>query len=114
MTTSLTLLEGGKTETLTEAVARRLRGQMAERQITSAQLAAMTGLGRATISRRITGATALNTDEFQLIESATGISAEYLLTGKMPASFPGPDSDPENAGGAPSRTRTYDLRIKSP
>ncbi len=45
------------------------------------------------ISRRLSGQTALNTDELELIENVTGISAAYLLTGieETPAGPNGPD-----------------------
>ncbi len=68
---------------MTQASARRLRGQLAERNISGLMLANMTGLGRSTIDRRLRGLTALNTDELEAIERATGISAVYLLTGQM-------------------------------
>jgi transcriptional regulator with XRE-family HTH domain len=68
-------------QTLTDAVARRLRGQLAEKRITGLRLAELTGMGRAMVSRRLNGDTALNTDELELIEQVTGISVVYLLTG---------------------------------
>lgn len=108
MTRSLKPVDGQRGETLTQAVARRLRGQLAEKQISGLQLAQMTGLGRSLINRRLQGETALNTDELEQIEQATGISATYLLTGIRP------DQDDPDGGGAPSRARTEDLRITSP
>ena len=98
------------------AVARRLRGQMAEQRITGLELSQRTGLGRASISRRLSGEIALNTDELDAIERATGISALFLLTGRRDEESPRPDGPDGGEGGesAPSRARTYDLRIKSP
>lgn len=97
MTTSLKVLDGGRAESLTEAVARRLRGQLAERRISGLQLAKLTGLGRGTIDRRLRAETAMNTDELELIERVTGISAVYLLTGQRENPHPeGPDGGIHN------------------
>lgn len=106
---------GDQGETLTTAVARRLRGKLAESRITGIELSKRTGMGRAMISRRLSGETALNTDELELIEHVTGISAAYLLTGRGEES-PRPDGPDGGEGGesAPSRARTYDLRITRP
>jgi transcriptional regulator with XRE-family HTH domain len=90
MTTSLDVIDGGRNETLTMAVARRLRGKLAERRISGLRLAEMTGLGRSLVNRRLQGETAMNTDELELIERVTGISAVYLLTG-MRQETPRPD-----------------------
>lgn len=68
-------------ETLTEAVSRRLRGQLAERQINQKMFGELTGWGRATVYRRLVGETPLDTSELQHIEEVTGITVAYLLTG---------------------------------
>ena len=69
-------------ENLTAMVARRLRGQLAELRINQKQFAELTGWGRASVYRRLIGATALNTAELEHIEQVTGIHTMYLLTGE--------------------------------
>lgn len=105
--TTLTVVDGGG-ETRTEAVARRLRGQLAERRISGLQLAAATGIGRSAVDRRLRALTSINFDELDLIEQATGISADYLATGRGPTTA-GPDEGPDGGGvrhqGLEPRTR---------
>lgn len=82
--THLAVHQGGRLarpETFTQAVSRRLRGKLGEYQVSGLQLAAMTGLGRTLIFRRLSGETALNTDELERICAATGIDMAYLVTG---------------------------------
>lgn len=81
-----TLHVGG--ETLTDAVARRLRGQLAELRINQKHFSELTGWGRATVYRRLAGETALNTSELEHIEETTGITVTYLLTGTPPTNRP--------------------------
>lgn len=81
MTTLQTPEQGGD-ESLTEAVARRLRGQLAEQMISKKQFSELTGWNRMLVYRRLRGEIPLNTAEFELIERTTGISPEFLLTGK--------------------------------
>lgn len=102
--TTLQAIRGGKSESLTEAVARRLRGQLAERQIKRNDLVELTGWGRATVYRRLSGKTPLNTDELETLWLLFGISPAYLTTGKYDEQpEPGPDgggigmSDPSAA-----------------
>lgn len=68
-------------ETRSQAVARRLRGQLAERNITPSELARRLGVPQPKIQRRHAGKTPIQLDELDAIEKVTGISAEYLLTG---------------------------------
>ena len=91
MTTHLHSLPGDTRETFTQSVARRLRGQLAERNISGLKLANLTGLGRSTINRRLQGETALNTDELDAICRATGIDLNYLMTGKQGPRPGGPE-----------------------
>jgi transcriptional regulator with XRE-family HTH domain len=69
------------TETLTEAVARRLRGQLAEHRITQRRLSQLTGWSAMYISRRYVGETALDIKDLETIHAVTGITPEKLLTG---------------------------------
>jgi transcriptional regulator with XRE-family HTH domain len=89
MTTQVTALPGGRDESYTEAVSRRLRGQLAEMKISAVRLADMIGMSRAAIGRRLLGETALNTDELAAISRATGISLSYLTTGIAMSPQPG-------------------------
>lgn len=68
-------------ETRSQAVARRLRGQLAERNITPSELARRLGVPQPKMQRRHAGKTPIQLDELDDIERVTGISAEYLLTG---------------------------------
>lgn len=110
--TTLSAIDGNRGESLTMAVARRLRGQLAERRIPKLRLAAETGLGRTTILRRLSGETAINTDELELICSVTGISLVYLLTGKgeNPGGGDGGDGgESVRHQGLEPRTRWFDV-----
>lgn len=66
---------------LSVAVARRLRGQLAERQISGSKLAKLTGLPQSTVSRKLLGGTPFTLDEIQLIADVTDISVSYVLLG---------------------------------
>ena len=87
--TALRVVDGGKHTTLTDDVARRLRGQLAERNIHNKDLAKMTGKSEMYIGRRVRGLVALSTDDLADIEAATGISAGYLVTGQKMTPQPG-------------------------
>jgi len=71
-------------ETLPQAVARRLRGQLAELRITQLQLGALTGWGRMYIGRRLSGETPIDTADLEHIEQTVGVSVAYLVTGQPP------------------------------
>jgi transcriptional regulator with XRE-family HTH domain len=83
MTTAVSAVNPG--ETLTQAVARRLRGQLAEQRISQLQLCDITGWGRMYIGRRLSGETPIDTADLEHIESTIGISVRYLVTGELPA-----------------------------
>lgn len=68
-------------ETRSQAVARRLRGQLAERNISASELARRLGVPQPKIQRRHAGITELRLDEIDDIARVTGIDAVYLLTG---------------------------------
>lgn len=67
------------TETLSEAVARRLRGALGERQISGSELARKLGMAQTAVSRRLAGKIPLDVNELQHIEEATGITVAYLM-----------------------------------
>ncbi len=72
-------------ESLTEAVARRLRGQLAERRITQKRFQELTGWGRMYVYRRLTGETPFDTSDLQRIEEAAGIPVNRLLADPGPS-----------------------------
>lgn len=79
-------------EPLTTAVARRLRGQLAEHRMTLEELGKVLGLSKMAASRRTNGETPISLAELELIEAATPITAAYLLTGQHPSGGPPPSS----------------------
>ncbi|GFG74752.1 hypothetical protein MBOT_21170 [Mycobacterium botniense] len=99
MTTHSAAGKGGE-ETLTQAVARRLRGQLAELMISRKQFSELTGWDRMYVYRRLRGETAMDTAELEHIERTAGIAAHFLLTGNEPT--PSPDPPP----GLPNQLKT--------
>lgn len=80
-------------ETLSEAVARRLRGLLAEQRITASALAREMGMKQSSISRRLVGDTPLTLDELSQIAEILGITEVELLTGQR--TVPRPDGPSE-------------------
>jgi len=70
-------------ESRSQAVARRLRGVLAEQKISGSTLAIEMGIKQASMSRRTTGVTALTLDEISQIAEILGISEWWLLTGQQ-------------------------------
>ena len=79
---STAISEQRSTESLSVAVARRLRGQLAERNIKGSELARLTELPQSTVSRKLLGGTQFTLDELQAICDVTGIDLGYILMGK--------------------------------
>ena len=105
--TTLHVVKGGRPESLTEIVAGRLRGQLAERKIKRKEVVELTGWGRATVYRRLSGATPLNTDEMDTLWRLFGISPSFLLSG-VPDDRPRPGPDGGGQSGNPDhRTSDY-------
>lgn len=78
---STALVFEGPGESRTEAAARRLRGGLAERRLSARQLAMQMGVSYTWMSRRINGKISMSLDDLAMIESASGISVTYLVTG---------------------------------
>jgi hypothetical protein len=109
--TELRLIEGERPETLTEAVAKRFRGQLAERRIKQKDIIELTHWGKTTVYRKVHGQSPLDIAELDLLWKLFGISPVLLLTGDPDhRPWPGP-SDDGSPDGAPTRARTWDLRI---
>lgn len=111
--TTLIVVDGDRDESRSHAVARRLRGALAERRISVSEVARRIGMTQAALSRRMTGHVEFGVDLLDQICEATGISFMFVTTGmkEAPAGPDGPDEG--SSASAPSRARTYDLRIKS-
>lgn len=78
---SMYVIDGGRDETLTEAVGRRFREQLAGRNITRREVARRLQKSEPWVGRRAAGQTPFTTDDLESIEAVTGISAMYLITG---------------------------------
>ncbi|QXQ15697.1 helix-turn-helix transcriptional regulator [Skermania piniformis] len=65
-----------------EAVARRIREQLAGRRISASTVARQIGMTQTAISRRLVGRTDMTIDEIEAICRAAGISFEYAVLGR--------------------------------
>lgn len=72
---------GRDEETLTEAVARRLREQLGGRRISQRALARELGETPTWVNSRALGRISMSMADIEAIANATGISAVYLMTG---------------------------------
>ena len=109
--TTLMVVDGDRGERPSEAASRRLRGELGQRQISVSEVARRLGMKQPALSRRMTGAVPFDLDLLGEICQATGISFAYVTSGIRET--PSPEG-PDGGASAPSRARTYDLRIKSP
>ena len=92
----------GGEETLPAAVARRLRGLIAEIRISKTEFAVRTGWDRGYLYRRLSGETPLDMHDLDTIEHTVGMRADYLVGGHEPKMAPSP---PDGDGGQESRLR---------
>lgn len=106
-------------ETLSAAVARRLRGKMAELQLKGTDVAAAIGMTQGSFSRRYTGSAPWELDELEVLEQKTGIRITYLLGLEDPAASPETTFtgaimriDPKPAGEQQPASGEYMLPIK--
>jgi transcriptional regulator with XRE-family HTH domain len=82
MVVMTTLHEIDAEETLQAAVARRLRGVLAEIRMTKTEFAARLGWDRGYLYRRLNGETPLDVADLGHIEKVTRIRAGYLVSGR--------------------------------
>jgi len=82
MVVMTTITDIGDAETLQAAVARRLRGVLAEIRMNKTEFAARLGWDRGYLYRRLSGETPLNTADLGHIEQITRIRAGYLVGGR--------------------------------
>ena len=80
--TELHVIDGERPETLTEVVAKRLRGQLAERRIKHNEVQELTGWGKTTVWRKVNGKSPLDTDALDKLWRLFRISPLQLLTGQ--------------------------------
>ena len=71
------------------------------------------GITQSAFSRKLRGERPFFAVELSMIAAALGVSVTELMP-EFEIRPDGGDDGGQSAGGAPSRTRTYDLRIKSP
>ena len=111
MTTSID--EQTDTKVVANAIiGERVHTQMWRRGKTQTQLAKLLGVTQGSVSNRLRGKTLWTATEVLVVSAWLDVQVTEL----MPAfDIVGPDGDPDDsAGGAPTRARTWDLRIKSP
>jgi len=68
-------------ETWPAAIARRLRGEFAQRQLSMSKVAKLAGIGQSQFSRRMTGTLPFAIDELEHVCAVIGIDRDYILTG---------------------------------
>lgn len=79
---AINVLQGDTPEgTLSSAVARRIRGYLAERRISHKEFGQMVGWDRGRYQRRLAGEVPLTLDDLEQIMRGTGLSLSFLLTG---------------------------------
>jgi transcriptional regulator with XRE-family HTH domain len=84
----------GGTTALSEEIADRLRGRLAEKRIRQTEVMFATKWSKTTAYRKMNGKSPLDTDELSALWQAFGISPVFLLTGdKDNRPFPGGDGD---------------------
>lgn len=84
MVVMTTVHDTGTGETLQAAVARRLRGVLAEIRMNKTEFAARLGWDRGYLYRRLSGETPIDVADLGLIEQSTHIRAAYLVGGRGP------------------------------
>ncbi|HMS75644.1 helix-turn-helix transcriptional regulator [Gordonia sp. (in: high G+C Gram-positive bacteria)] len=89
--TTLMVIDGDRDETRSEAVARRLRSELAQRRISVSEVARRIGMTQGALSRRMTGHVEFGIDLIGQICDETGISFMYVTTGLKKAPPTGPD-----------------------
>jgi len=75
------VVDGNRGESRSKAVARRLRMELADQQISVAEVARRLGTTQQKLSRRMTGLTAWDVDELDEVCQVAGISFDFVTTG---------------------------------
>lgn len=108
--TTLMVVDGDRGETRSEAVARRLRGELAERRVSISEAARRIGMTQGALSRRMTGHVEFGVDLVDQLCDVTGASFVYVTTGirETPVGPNGPDGgDPSPLPGLNRRPSAY-------
>ncbi|QBI97722.1 immunity repressor [Gordonia phage Dogfish] len=93
-------------------IGERVHTLMWRQRRTQKELGALLGVDQASISKRLKGDT--NWSAFELAATAAWLG-ESVMALLPEIEVVGPNDDPDTpAGGAPTRARTWDLRITSP
>lgn len=80
--TTLMVIDGPREgETRSQVVVRRLRGELAQMQMSVNKAAAICGVKQQWFSRRMIGATTFDLDELDMICQRLGLSFDYITTG---------------------------------
>lgn len=93
---------------LRERTAEEIRALLARRRISAAELARRTGLKQSTLARRMTGETAFDLDDLELIAEVLGVQVTDLLPRSEGASI-----RKRNMSERPSNVRPADNRPTS-
>jgi transcriptional regulator with XRE-family HTH domain len=115
---------------LREHVAEEIRVLLARRKMSATQLARLTGLKQSSLSRRMTGETAFDMDDLELIADVLGVSITDLMPQRVEAArdakrglppvsrLAAPDTTPARATHRPSqrtsRTQRRPVGVRSP
>ncbi len=98
-----------RTETLNEAVARRLRGAFGEQRVSASTIAREIGMTQQALSRRMVGKTPMTLGELEAVCQAATIDLAWVITGSgntKPSGPEGPDGgDAVRHQGLEPRTR---------
>lgn len=94
-------------EPLSLAVARRLRGVLAEEMISRKRFGALTGWDRGYVYRRLNGDTPLDTADLEHIEHTVGVAVNYLVAEIGPRRIGG--GNPRHPGDGISSPEDADL-----
>lgn len=101
--TTLTVVDGFPGESRSQAVARRLRGELGQLRISVSEAARRMGITQSALSRRMNGDVTFDVEELDHICTVLGVSFEYVTTGirAIPSNPP-----PDPSWGLPSQLET--------
>jgi len=102
------MVDGRRDESRTEAIARRLRGELGQLNMSVSEVARRTGLSQPALSRRMTGQLAFDVEELDFICETIEISFDYVVTGirAVPELPPNPPVGASKSAGAGTNKRS--------
>jgi len=110
--TTLTRVDYHPGETRSQAVARRLRGELAQLNISASEAARRAGFTQAFLSRRLTGRVPFHVDDLETICTTLGLSFEYITSG-IRGVEDHPPSPPKPPSSAPQPRKAPRRRLRS-